>query len=313
MKDTLKQEQPIVYQILENEFRNNKKPHAFLIVGKNYDDLLCFLSQSILCDEAIACEVCSVCSRVKRNIYPDMIRLSGKEASIKKKNIEDIQVQMAKSSVEGKGKIYIIEEIQNSSKEAINSILKMVEEPLDNVYAIFTTSNIDRVLPTVISRCQVLKLNPNNKTAIERLYLENKFSEEDAYILSQIFNDFVVLDNFPKIIKEALNFIDDLFFKKDNLIINAQIGFINKYNKKEDISLFLNILIVTLKELYRSSYTSRSKMADVIDLNRRLMSLDRSIILKYIEILLDIEYQLESNVNTNLLMDKMMYQLLKVN
>lgn len=312
MKDTLKQEQPIVYQILENEFQNNKKPHAFLIVGKNYDDLLYFLSQSILCDAPIACEVCSVCSRVKRNIYPDMIRLSGKETSIKKRDIEDIQAQMAKSSVEGKGKIYIIEEIQNSSKEAINSILKMVEEPLDNVYAIFTTSNIDRVLPTVISRCQVLKLNPNNKAAIERLYLENNFSEGDAYLLSQIFNDFVIVENFPNIIKEALNFIDDLFFKKDNLIINAQIGFINKYNKKEDVSLFLNILIVTLKELYRSSYTSKSKMVDVIDLNRRLMSIDRSIILNYIEILLDIEYQLESNVNMNLLMDKMMYQLLKM-
>ena len=214
MKEKLKIEQPIAYQIVENEFLNNKKPHAFLIAGKNCDDMIIFIAQSILCDDDIACERCNVCSRIKRNIYPDIIRINGKESSIKKRDIEEIQIQMAKSSLEGRGKVYIIEEIENSSKEAINSILKMLEEPMDNVYAIFTTTNIDRVLPTVISRCQVLKLNPNNKAAVERTYLENKFSKDDSYVLSRIYDDFIIAENFPIIRKEANNFLNDLFFKK---------------------------------------------------------------------------------------------------
>ncbi len=313
MKETLKKEQPIVYQILDNEFHNDKRPHAFLIVGKNHKDLLCFLTQSILCKESVACEMCNVCLRVKRNIYPDVIRISGKDSSIKKKDIENIQIQMAKSSIEGRGKIYIIEEIENSSKEAINSILKMLEEPLENVYAIFTTSNLDRVLPTVISRCQVLKLNPNNRFAIERLYLENNFSKEDAYILARIFNDFVIVDNYSILKEECNNFINDLFFKKDNLVINTQINVINKYNKKEDIKLFLNILIIFLRDLYQFSFTSKSDIGFIIDMNGKFDARNNSIILKQIEMLLDVQYQLESNVNINLLMDKMMYQLLQVN
>lgn len=313
MMDILKKEQPIAYQILENEFSDRKIPHAFLIVGKNNEDLVTFLAQSILCEQDVACGKCNVCSRVERNIYPDIIRLSGKETSIKKKDIEDIQIRMTKSSIEGRGKLYIIEEIENSSKEAINSILKMLEEPLDNVFAIFTTKNIDLVLPTVISRCQVLKLQPNNKATIARLYLQNKYTNEDAYILSHVSDDYREYANYTQIKKESLNFINDLFLKKENLIINAQINIINKYNRKEDIQLFLNILIIIVKELYRSLYVGNSHIVDVTKLIETVRCFDSPLILGYIEILLDIEYQLGTNVNINLLMDKMMYQLLQGN
>ena len=95
------------------------------------------------------------------------------------------------------------------------------------------------------------------------------------------------------------------------MIINAQINILNKYSKKEDISLFISILIVLLRELYKCSYGINSVIDDVLELNRNLGSIDNYTILNHIEILLETEYQLNSNVNLNLLMDKMMYQLLQ--
>mgnify|MGYP002233092403 CR=1 FL=1 len=49
-----------------------------------------------------------------------------------------------------------MENIENSTVEAMNSLLKVLEEPIAGVYAIFTCQNLNRVLPTIQSRCQVI-------------------------------------------------------------------------------------------------------------------------------------------------------------
>ncbi len=309
MKENIKKEQPIFYQIVHNEFSKGKVPHAFLLVGDNYQDPLVFLAQSLFCEEIVSCETCNVCRRVENHSYPDIVRYGGEGNSIKKKDIVNIQTQMAKSSIEGRGQLYILEEIENSSKEAMNSLLKMLEEPQKDVYAIFTTKNLNLVLPTIISRCQVLNLRPDNKSALIRKYLDDKFSEEDAYILSTIFNQVVYPDNYQEIKTEAMNFIDDLYLKTDNLIINAQINVFNKYTSKDDIHLFLNILLLLLKDIYNYQINGELK---IISLSRTIesYSIQKFDIIKMIEIVLEIDYQLSYNVNLNLLMDKLMYQLI---
>ncbi len=309
MKENIKKEQPIFYQIVHNEFSKGKVPHAFLLVGDNYQDPLVFLAQSLFCEEIVSCETCNVCRRVENHSYPDIVRYGGEGNSIKKKDIVNIQTQMAKSSIEGRGQLYILEEIENSSKEAMNSLLKMLEEPQKDVYAIFTTKNLNLVLPTIISRCQVLNLRPDNKSALIRKYLDDKFSEEDAYILSTIFNQVVHPDNYQEIKTEAMNFIDDLYLKTDNLIINAQINVFNKYTSKDDIHLFLNIMLLLLKDIYNYQINGELK---IISLSRTIesYSIQKFDIIKMIEIVLEKDYQLSYNVNLNLLMDKLMYQLI---
>lgn len=168
MKEFLKETQPIFYRILEKSFKENKKTHAFLLVGDHTDDIATFIAQSYICHEdTLACETCDDCIRIKEGLYPDMIVCDGKESSIKKSDIDHIQEEFVKSSVENNGKVYILKNIDNATTQAMNSLLKFLEEPVEEVYAILTTKNINKVLPTIQSRCQVIKLLPESKHSLE--------------------------------------------------------------------------------------------------------------------------------------------------
>ena len=106
MREYLKKNQPIFYNLINNEFSQEKIPHAFLLVGNNTEKPLNFLAMSLICDETLACMKCNDCRKVLENKYGDILKFNGKDISIKKGDIELIQNTFKKSSLEGKAKIY---------------------------------------------------------------------------------------------------------------------------------------------------------------------------------------------------------------
>ena len=77
IKDYLKENQPLFYRIIENEFNLKKIPHAFLLVGNNTDQPLQFLTMSLICNETLACEQCIDCQKVLNHQYADIIEIDG--------------------------------------------------------------------------------------------------------------------------------------------------------------------------------------------------------------------------------------------
>ena len=73
--------------------------------------------------------------------------------------------------------------------EAINSILKFIEEPEGEVYAFLTTNNINNVLPTIVSRCQTLNLKSVDRNEIVKDAIDISIEPEDAELLSYFYND----------------------------------------------------------------------------------------------------------------------------
>mgnify|MGYP002549976670 CR=1 FL=1 len=255
IKDYLKENQPLFYRIIENEFNLKKIPHAFLLVGNNTDQPLQFLTMSLICNETLACEQCIDCKKVLNHQYADIIEIDGEEESIKKKHIENIQETFKKSSLEGKAKVYILKNVEKTTKEAMNALLKILEEPTECIYAIFTTKNINRILPTIISRCQVIELKPDNKEVLKEKLIAKGYEEEKASVLSYIIKDEDDLenlnqDNFDDIMLQAINFIEDLFLYRENLIINTQIHLLKDHKEKENIKLFINLIILALKDMF---------------------------------------------------------------
>lgn len=312
----LKEEQPILYTILEKSFTQNKVPHAFLIVGNNAHDAAYTIAKSIICKEdTLACNHCNDCRRIDDNNYPDFIYVSGKDEKIKKGSVESIQERFSKSSFEGTAKIYLLENIENATAEAMNSLLKFLEEPEKGIYAIFTCSNINRVLPTIQSRCQVIQLLPTSKKSIRNSLNDNGVLEEDSILLSELFEtveECMTLHKdelFEDLKLEVYHFIEDLYFHTDNLLINTQTNLLKKYKEKETLSLFLRMLAIGFTDLFHVKqncdiiYKPYKSLYDKIE--------DIGNISKIIEIILDTEYLLGTNANILLLMDSMMYEIQK--
>ena len=130
----LKKYQPIIYQTFLNSFQAKRLSHAYLIVGNPGTPLLevaKFFAKSILCDDPdpLACNSCITCMRIDDDNYPDFVVMDGSKGTIKKEEVGNIESQFEKKAFETKGiMIYILHLVENMTDQAVNSILKFLEE-----------------------------------------------------------------------------------------------------------------------------------------------------------------------------------------
>ena len=168
---------------------------------------------------------------------------------INKKNIEIEQIRniinySQKSSFNQNKRFILIDNIELLTKSASNSLLKLLEEPPENLYFILIHDNSYRILETIKSRSINFKINFTNKSIIE--ITEKIMGEEDFSNINNTYlkmynsiGDFVFLNNFAKkyeiniksyTIKELLNYIiSNKLYKKDsglNIFIYRLIQFL---------------------------------------------------------------------------------------
>jgi len=119
------------------------------------------------------CGICSSCIRTKSGNHPnvDVVRPTG--ATIKIKQIRDIISDVAKKPFENGYKTVIIEEADKLTQDAQDAFLKTLEEPPQHTVFMLLTENHNRILPTIVSRCQVFQFRPLDAKEIEK-YLQVK-------------------------------------------------------------------------------------------------------------------------------------------
>jgi len=314
--DYLKEHQPYFYNLLKKSFQTDRINHAVLLVG-DADDAALFLAQSLICEEGLlACEECSRCLRIKNNQYPDFIMFDGNEESIKKGNIEYIQREFSKSALEGSRKVYLLKHIDHSTDVAMNSLLKFLEEPVDQVYAIMTTQNLNKVLPTIQSRCQIIHMLPESKSMLIERLKNQSIDQEDATILASLFNNyneclsFYNDDHYQSIKENVIHFIEDYYNSPNTLLINQQLQITNKYKgDRQLIACYLNMLVLGLRDVFHVKHEVHLTFTNHEMFFKKLPNDDR--ILDKIEIILDTLPSVETSGNLALAIDGMVYKLLE--
>ena len=315
----LKKYQPVIYQTFLNALQKDQLSHAYLISGSNgapLMDVASFFAKSILCDDPspMACNSCITCLRVDDGNYPDFFVFDGSKTTIKKDDIDTIETAFEKKAFENKGiRVYILHLIENMTVQAINSILKFLEEPGSKVYAFLTTNNENSILPTIISRCQVLRLRLIDKQIVIQDAIDNGVDKKDAELLSYFYND-------GELIKEILDdkASNNAFFTakecfedilgvmdegdKSDIIYRSQSNIVNKVKTKESCRYFINMLVMAFedminiknqKEAFLESYATI-----LANLSQKLSHLDESLIE-----LLKCSSVVNTNVNIALLID----------
>ena len=227
-----------IYKLLVNNISNSRFSHAYLING-NFNtpllDISFFIAKYILCsNKDINDTICPTCQKIISKKYDDLLSLiviDGNKETIGKEDVLKIEDRFTKTSIEKNlNFVYIINCVENMTKEAINALLKYLEEPNENVYAILTTKNVNQVLPTIVSRCQNLKIIPENKNEILSNFnikdIPLKYSEilinfslEESEILS-LYSDKTI----RAIIDNTLNYLNNIDNKyKRHFIIETDI------------------------------------------------------------------------------------------
>jgi DNA polymerase-3 subunit delta' len=172
---------------------NNKMGHAYLFrgpdgVGKKRTALT--LAAYINCKHPVehdGCGSCSSCRKYFSGNHPDLIVIEPDGAAIKIGQIRELIRQLSFPPLEAKMRVIILEDIHTMRREASNSLLKTLEEPAPNNLLIMTADLSGKILPTILSRCQLVSFGPLAPEDIAQILLqEDGIDESLAFTLAAV-------------------------------------------------------------------------------------------------------------------------------
>lgn len=165
----MKHTKDINIDILKAAIESERIAHAYLFLGqdiKGMEDVAIMFAKLLNCVGAGAtekglnfCDKCISCLKINHKNHPDLKRIypEGLSRQIKIGNIRDLQKDIYLKAIEAKKKVYIINETDRMTEEAANCLLKTLEEPPGECVIILISSNLSSILPTIVSRCQVIR------------------------------------------------------------------------------------------------------------------------------------------------------------
>ena len=192
--------------------------HAFLIGGKEGVGKRQFslqLSQLILCkekNEYMPCNACQPCKLFNSSNHPDFytIKMEEGKKKISIKQVKELQTSIYESSFLNGNKVFLIENAEFLSKDASDSLLKVLEEPPENTYFIITSHRAKQLSATIQSRCSEVFINNPSKQEIENWLKKENISDENLELALDL------APGRPLKIKELLD--DNILDSRNNFI-----------------------------------------------------------------------------------------------
>ncbi|MGJ7923150.1 DNA polymerase III subunit delta' [Neobacillus sp. LXY-4] len=317
--------QPTVLRMLKNSLLRERVSHAYLFeglrgIGKKEVGLL--LAKSLFCiqpeDGYIPCDECLNCKRIDTGNHPDFHLIEPDGLSIKKQQILDLQEEFSKTGVESKQKIYMIVHADRITINAANSLLKFLEEPSQQTYAILITEQVQKILPTILSRCQVLTFSPLSPKNLIEKFIEEGVDPSSAPLLAQLTNN---LDEALELNKDdwfaqAQKIVLKLYevLKKNSLeaLVSLQDRWFEHFKEKEQLDRGLDLLLLFYKDLL---YIQVGKNDQVVFQNEKerleqyaLQASGRKLA-DQMAAILESKRKLHANMNSQLLMEQLVLKL----
>ncbi len=181
-----------ILDMLEQAISNNRLSHAYLFLGPENigkKTISIHFAQKLQClnTKKKPCKACSACEQIQADNHPDTQILSSSD-TIKIEEIRDLQHNLYLNSYNSPYKIAVIIDADKMTNEAQNAFLKTLEEPPGETILILTTADKNKLLPTIISRCQTVVFRNVNTEEIKKALKLKKLSEKQASELARLAN-----------------------------------------------------------------------------------------------------------------------------
>jgi DNA polymerase-3 subunit delta' len=171
--------QELAAGLLKKAIEEKRLAHAYLFIGPEgvgKSLLAKVFAKALNCEKGGAepCGECVSCRKIEGNIHPDAVILSpeGKSSQIGIDAIRKIEGTMSLKPYEGRTKVFTIDGADKMTEEAANSLLKTLEEPPKDTVLVLLASNMFKLQPTIVSRCQKVLFHPLGERAIMKVLIE---------------------------------------------------------------------------------------------------------------------------------------------
>lgn len=265
-----------------------------------------------------SCDKCSSCRKIEHHIHPDVRIIAPENDSIKIEQIRNLKRESSYKLYEGRKKVWIIEEADKFGVAAANSILKILEEPPPQVVLILISQTKEGLLPTILSRCEVIRFFPLPLPEIEKIMTQQLPQGSDKiHILAKLARGsagealyLAKEENTLKIREELLNALRKNMNLEEIFKFTAQWA---NYKGKElqrffDMILFWFRDILILKQGGEKWLINYDKVKELAREKDKYSAQDIKRIMETIE---KARYYLKSNVNQKLVLESLWLNLKK--
>lgn len=280
--EVLKRIQADAYRVLQNSFYLEKLSHAYLFegfTGCGKEEMAMYMAMQLVCKKTNKpCLECENCKKVLANSHINVMVIRPSTEIIKKEQIDELIREFSMTSLEGGNQVYIIYDADKMNASASNALLKFLEEPMPNRYGFLVTSNKERIIPTILSRTQIIHFKPVATSSIVEALILNGVERDIAYCATTLTND---VDEIQKLISEG-KIIDFVEFAQK--IVNATyknedpfvVYYLNKELLQEENKMWHRFLFDILALMYQEAIKFKNDQAvkyfkksfkDVIDLS----------------------------------------------
>ncbi|KRN12742.1 DNA polymerase III subunit delta [Fructilactobacillus fructivorans] len=206
--------------------------------------------------DGMPCGVCNECIRIAKDEHPDIVMVKPDGRSIKVDSIRYLKREFYKSAVEGNQKVFIIDDADTMTTSAANSLLKFIEEPNGQVNSFLLTDDYRKILPTIISRTQLIEFPKINEDDLIKYVTKKRLSKTSSQLILELTGDLVSLDKmledgwFNKMKATVERWFNELVEDDYRAFTNVQTNFMPLVTGRFEQQMTLKMIYQIFKDVF---------------------------------------------------------------
>jgi DNA polymerase-3 subunit delta' len=296
-----------VKEVLKRMLSSGRLPGALLFVGEEGIGKKLFaleVARALNCRTPVdheACGTCGPCKRILKLNYPtssepdawipmiwtdhrDVGMVVAPRRVLRVDQMRQIESEANFRPVEGRARIFIIEEAEKLNDASANALLKVLEETPSTSHLILITARPAMLLPTILSRCQTIRFSPLKPAEIEKYLIRNKLAEPSAAkirsraaagsISRALSGD---LETFAKQRKAMLTVLQALVIPQNHAQLLRSAEQLNEAQYKDEFEQRLDVLETLIRDAWMLSLGSKREQMVNEDLWKELEPISQEI------------------------------------
>ncbi|MCD2255447.1 DNA polymerase III subunit delta' [Agrilactobacillus fermenti] len=237
--------------------------------GSGKYELAQWLAMSQFChhlEQGRPCGQCSECRRIQQGNHPDVIQIKPDNQTIKVESIRYLKSELYKSGMEGNRRVFIVTDAEKMSVNASNSLLKFLEEPASDALIVLTTTAKSQILPTILSRMQIIDFRGLSKQTVYQNFLTQGSAPENAQLAALLTQDYQQAKAwqesaaFNQLLTAVVKWLLKIFKHDDEAFIYVQTLIMAATKTTEDQQLALSMIINFYDFLLQVRYDKKEIM-----------------------------------------------------